>query len=176
MVPKYHSAGIYVQMGVDNLLEIFTLIKALRSFFKRKLNLQIFPKINEHTPTFIPDSRLCYKKKCNQWPTYSYHYIQPKNLYYYLIFRIASLYNVIMAPNISTADMIISNTLVEMELEVQRPNMQKYIKRAIWLSIHLHQYYLHIRWTPTLCCKSIHSFPFLWCKMTTFWRAGSQSH
>ena len=48
-----------------------------------------------------------------------------------LIFRIASLYNVIMAPNISTADMIISNTLVEMELPVQRPNMQKYVKRAI---------------------------------------------
>ena len=47
------------------------------------------------------------------------------------LFRIASLYNVIMAPNISTADMIISNTLVEMELPVQRPNMQKYIKRAI---------------------------------------------
>ena len=65
-------------------------------------------------------------------PTYFYHYIQPKNLYYYLIFRIASLYNVIMAPNISTADMIISNTLVEMELSVQRPNMQKYIKREIW--------------------------------------------
>ena len=47
------------------------------------------------------------------------------------LFRIASLYNVIMAPNISTADMIISNTLVEMELPVQRPNMQKYIKRTI---------------------------------------------
>ena len=47
------------------------------------------------------------------------------------LFRIASLYNVIMAPNTSTADMVLSNNLIEEEIEIQRPNMQKYIKRNV---------------------------------------------
>ena len=47
------------------------------------------------------------------------------------LFRIASLYNVIMATISSTANIIMSNQLVGKEVLVQRPHMQKYIKRAI---------------------------------------------
>ena len=47
------------------------------------------------------------------------------------LFRIASLYNVIMVTNITTADMIVSNTLIDKELKVDRPNVGKYINRNI---------------------------------------------
>ena len=47
------------------------------------------------------------------------------------LFRIASLFNVMMATNPSTADMIVSNELMGQEIVVDRPNMAKYISRAI---------------------------------------------
>merc|ERR1712098_93026 len=47
------------------------------------------------------------------------------------LFRIASLYNVMMATNCCTADMIISNSLVGEQVFLERPNMSKYINRKI---------------------------------------------
>ena len=47
------------------------------------------------------------------------------------LLRIASLYNVLLAPNSTTADMIISNSLVGEEVKVIRPNMAKYIRRDV---------------------------------------------
>ena len=45
------------------------------------------------------------------------------------LLRIASLYNVMLATNSTTADMIISNSLLGDVVQVQRPNMDKYILR-----------------------------------------------
>merc|ERR1712080_92214 len=47
------------------------------------------------------------------------------------LFRIASLYNVMMATNTCTADMIISNSLVGKQVFLERPNMSQYINRKI---------------------------------------------
>ena len=33
-------------------------------------------------------------------------------------------------------------------------------------------YKRNLGWVATLCCKSIRSFSFLWCKMPMYWRAG----
>ena len=47
------------------------------------------------------------------------------------LLRVASLYNVMVANNTSTADMIISNDRIHQELSVERPNMSQYINRDI---------------------------------------------
>ena len=47
------------------------------------------------------------------------------------LFRIASLYNVIMATNQSTANLIMSNAKIGEIIKIPRPHMQKYMKRNI---------------------------------------------
>ena len=47
------------------------------------------------------------------------------------LFRIASLYNIMIATNSTTADLIISNPIFSNKIEVKFPNMESYLKRDV---------------------------------------------